>query len=141
VTLRRLLSHTAGLNVSGYPGLSPGSPLPSTEASLEGASGAGEVRIEDEPGLLDHGRPSAKRPMRDGTRRLWHDGSNRGWQARLEVFPDRDWALVILADGDNGRDVIADVTRLIVRWRPSSPCARGSRAHTLVLRNDQGVDR
>ena len=53
--------------------------------------------------------------LRDGTRRLWHDGSNRGWQAQLEVFPDRDWALVILTNGDNGRHVIADVTRLIVR--------------------------
>jgi hypothetical protein len=30
--------------------------------------------------------------LRDGTRRLWHDGSNRGWQAHLEVFPDRDGA-------------------------------------------------
>jgi hypothetical protein len=53
--------------------------------------------------------------LRDGTRRLWHDGSNRGWQAQREVFPDRDWALVILTNGDNGRHVIADVARLIVR--------------------------
>jgi CubicO group peptidase (beta-lactamase class C family) len=50
VTLRRLLSHTAGINVSGYQGLRPGSPLPSTEASLAGASGAGKVRIVDAPG-------------------------------------------------------------------------------------------
>jgi CubicO group peptidase (beta-lactamase class C family) len=53
--------------------------------------------------------------LRDGTPRLWHDGSNRGLQAQLDVFPDRDWALVILTNGDNGRYVIADVTRLIVR--------------------------
>ena len=56
------------------------------------------------------GRAPARR-----TRRLWHDRSNRGWQAHLEVFPDRDWALVMLTNGDNGRHVIADVTRLIVR--------------------------
>jgi CubicO group peptidase (beta-lactamase class C family) len=50
VTLRRLLSRTAGINVSGYPGLRPGLPLPSTQASLAGASEAGEVRLVDVPG-------------------------------------------------------------------------------------------
>lgn len=225
VTLRRLLSHTASINVSGYQGLRPGSPLPSTEASLAGASGADKVRIVAAPGRdwrysgggytlgqlvveraagepysrvverqvlrplgmartgfdcttsespprgAASGHDAAGKPMprfryaeqaaagvcstagdmgrlaaalmggpiatamaarspatngkyglglhlerlRDGTRRLWHDGSNRGWQARLEVFPDRAWALVILTNGDNGRHVIADVTRLIVR--------------------------
>ncbi len=53
--------------------------------------------------------------LRDGTRRLWHDGANRGWRARPEAFPDRDWALVVLTNGDNGDDVIEDVTRLLVR--------------------------
>jgi CubicO group peptidase (beta-lactamase class C family) len=225
VTLRRLLSHTAGINVSGYQGLRPGSPLPSTEASLAGASGAGTARIVDARGRewrysgggytlgqlaveratgepysrvverqvlrplgmartgfdcttsespprgAASGHDAAGKPMprlryaeqaaagvcstagdmgrfaaalmrgpiatamaapapatdgkyglglhierlRDGTKRLWHDGSNRGWQAQLEVFPDRDWALVMLTNGDNGRHVIADVARLIVR--------------------------
>ena len=225
VTLRRLLSHTAGINVGGYQGLPPGSPLPSTEASLPGASKAGEVRIVDEPGTGwrysgggytlaqlaaeratgepysrvverqvlrplgmtrtgfdcttseapprgtarghdtsgtplpdfrfaeqaaggvcstagDRGRFAAAlrggpiadalaapapatdgqyglglhvERLRGGTRRLWHDGSNRGWQARIEVFPDRDWGLVILTNGDNGRRVIDDVTRLVAR--------------------------
>ena len=224
VTLRRLLSHTAGINVSGYPGQRRGSPLPSTEASLAGAAGTVEVRIVDAPGSEwrysgggytlaqlaveratgepysrvverlvvrplgmartgfgctasedpppggasghdadgkrlpayrfaeqaaggvcstagDMGRFAAAlmrgpiatamaapapatdaeyglglhvERLRDGTRRLWHDGSNPGWQAQLEVFPDRDWALVILTNGDDGKHVIADVTRLIV---------------------------
>jgi CubicO group peptidase (beta-lactamase class C family) len=50
VTLRRLLSHTAGVNVPGYLGLAPGRPLPSTAASLAGVSGAGVVRVTREPG-------------------------------------------------------------------------------------------
>ena len=50
VTLRRLLSHTAGINVDGYGGLAPSVPLPSTQASLAGASGAGEVRVVAQPG-------------------------------------------------------------------------------------------
>lgn len=36
VTLRRILSHTAGLSLSGYPGYHPDEPLPSLEESLSG---------------------------------------------------------------------------------------------------------
>ena len=51
VTLRRLLSHTAGLSVPGYGGHDPGRPLPETSASLGGDSaGAGPVRLVAEPG-------------------------------------------------------------------------------------------
>ncbi|MEO0340361.1 MAG: serine hydrolase domain-containing protein [Bacteroidota bacterium] len=39
VTIRALLSHTAGLSVHGYPGFSPELPLPSIEASLAGENG------------------------------------------------------------------------------------------------------
>ncbi len=44
VTIRRLLTHSAGLSQHGYPGLSPTQPLPSLEVSLSG------VRIVREPG-------------------------------------------------------------------------------------------
>jgi CubicO group peptidase (beta-lactamase class C family) len=51
VTLRRLLSHTAGVSVHGYPGHDSARALPSTTASLAGDSaGAGAVRLEDDPG-------------------------------------------------------------------------------------------
>ena len=51
VTVRRLLSHTAGLSLGGYPGLDPGRRLPTLEASLSGATGgAGDVRLVQEPG-------------------------------------------------------------------------------------------
>ncbi|MEQ1894839.1 MAG: serine hydrolase domain-containing protein [Planctomycetota bacterium] len=51
VTLRRLLSHTAGLSLHGYPGFQPGVKLPSLEASLSGDTNeAGDVRLEVEPG-------------------------------------------------------------------------------------------
>lgn len=41
VTLRRILSHTAGLSVSGYGGFTPGTPPQSLLESLHGASDAG----------------------------------------------------------------------------------------------------
>ena len=51
VTVRRLLSHTAGLSLHGYPGLDPARPLPDLEASLSGdTGGAGDVRLVRPPG-------------------------------------------------------------------------------------------
>jgi CubicO group peptidase (beta-lactamase class C family) len=51
VTLRRLLSHTAGLSLHGYPGFAPGEPLPTLEESLSGnTNGAGDVRLLHAPG-------------------------------------------------------------------------------------------
>ncbi|HVI99024.1 MAG TPA: serine hydrolase domain-containing protein [Sphingomonas sp.] len=51
VTLRRLLSHTAGLSVSGYRGWGPDDLIPTLEQSLSGqANGAGAVVLEAIPG-------------------------------------------------------------------------------------------
>ena len=52
VTTRRLLSHTAGLSLHGYPGFDPDSgPLPSLESNLSGATnGAGDVHLAFRPG-------------------------------------------------------------------------------------------
>lgn len=51
VNVRRLLSHTAGLSLGGYPGWKPGTKLPSLEKSLSGrTNGAGKVRLVAEPG-------------------------------------------------------------------------------------------
>lgn len=51
VTIRRLLSHTAGLSLHGYPGWSPKDILPTVEESLNGKNnGPGRVEIIMEPG-------------------------------------------------------------------------------------------
>jgi CubicO group peptidase (beta-lactamase class C family) len=51
VTLRRILSHTAGLSLHGYPGFSQREKLPTLERSLSGeTNGGGAVRIANEPG-------------------------------------------------------------------------------------------
>lgn len=51
VTLRRVLSHTAGLSVSGYRGWGPDDQIPSLERSLSGDdNGAGAVSITSAPG-------------------------------------------------------------------------------------------
>ena len=51
VTLRRLLSHTAGLSLHGYPGWGPDDELPTVEESLSGkTNGAGPVELIMEPG-------------------------------------------------------------------------------------------
>ncbi|MEO1260367.1 MAG: serine hydrolase [Bacteroidota bacterium] len=51
VTVRRMLSHTAGLSLHGYPGWSPDDQLPTVEESLNGKNnGPGRVEIIMEPG-------------------------------------------------------------------------------------------
>ncbi|MBT8401121.1 MAG: class A beta-lactamase-related serine hydrolase [Rhodothermia bacterium] len=51
VTVRRLLSHTAGLSLHGYPGFGPDDELPTIEASLSGdTNGSDDVRLIMEPG-------------------------------------------------------------------------------------------
>lgn len=51
VTVRRLLSHTAGLSLHGYPGWGPDDELPVLEESLSGiTNGSGDVRLIREPG-------------------------------------------------------------------------------------------
>ena len=51
VTIRRLLSHTAGLSLHGYPGWSPKDKLPTIEESLDGKNnGPGRVEMIMEPG-------------------------------------------------------------------------------------------
>ena len=51
VTLRRLLSHTAGFSLGGYGGFPEGQKLPSLEESLSGNNnGAGDLELFQEPG-------------------------------------------------------------------------------------------
>jgi CubicO group peptidase (beta-lactamase class C family) len=51
VTLRRLLSHTAGLSVSGYRGWGPDDLIPTLEQSLSGQNnGAGALELKAAPG-------------------------------------------------------------------------------------------
>ena len=56
VTLRRLLSHSAGLNVEGFPGYPSNAPQPNLRQILEGQSPANTppVRLQFEPGLQYH---------------------------------------------------------------------------------------
>ncbi|WP_223650093.1 class A beta-lactamase-related serine hydrolase [Hymenobacter psoromatis] len=52
VTLRRLLSHTAGVGVDGFPGYAATAPIPTLRQILEGEAPAntGPVRVEQVPG-------------------------------------------------------------------------------------------
>src|SRR5580692_9366035 len=52
VTVRRVLSHTAGISNHDYHGWDPASPLPPIVDSLSGKTGTGEVRVVAQPGTV-----------------------------------------------------------------------------------------
>jgi CubicO group peptidase (beta-lactamase class C family) len=54
VTVRRLLSHTAGISAHDYHGGDPDQPLPPLPDSLSGKTGSGEVRVVAVPGSAFH---------------------------------------------------------------------------------------
>lgn len=51
----------------------------------------------------------------DGTRMVWHDGANRGWQSHIAGFPERGWGIAVVTNGDAGGRVIDAVLQLLVR--------------------------
>ncbi|MEM9666326.1 MAG: serine hydrolase domain-containing protein [Bacteroidota bacterium] len=50
VTIRRLVNHTAGTTVWGFPGYAPGEPVPSTADVLDGSGNTDPVRVYKTPG-------------------------------------------------------------------------------------------
>ena len=141
VTMRRLLSHTAGLSLHGYPGFHPDDPLPSVEESLSGATnGAGAVYVAHEPGskwqysgggyTLAHliveevtGQPFAPADdyglgfdieERGGLVFVGHGGTNEGWMARLKVVPESGDGIVVMTNGSNAGPILEAV---VCEWQ------------------------
>ena len=52
VTLRGLLSHTAGLSVHGFPGYGPDETVPGTTGVLDGQGNTDPIRVEVQPGTI-----------------------------------------------------------------------------------------
>jgi CubicO group peptidase (beta-lactamase class C family) len=52
VTLRHLLTHTAGLTVHGFPGYGPDKEVPSTVGVLDGEGNTDPVRVDTQPGTI-----------------------------------------------------------------------------------------
>jgi CubicO group peptidase (beta-lactamase class C family) len=52
VTLRRLVTHTAGLTVHGFPGYAKGDDVPGTVGVLDGEGNTDPIRVDTEPGTL-----------------------------------------------------------------------------------------
>ena len=61
VTLRRLLSHSAGLTVHGFPGYGVTERMPSVVEVLDGAGNTAPVRVNVEPGVSGVTRAAATR--------------------------------------------------------------------------------
>jgi CubicO group peptidase (beta-lactamase class C family) len=53
VTLRRILTHTAGLTVHGFPGYTRGTTMPSTIGVLDGLGNTAPIRVDTTPGAIN----------------------------------------------------------------------------------------
>jgi CubicO group peptidase (beta-lactamase class C family) len=79
VTLERILNHSAGLTVHGFPGYAPGEPLPTLKQMLDGESpcNSGAVSIGWKPGTewrySNGGYLVAQQVIEDATGRLFSD--------------------------------------------------------------------
>ena len=52
--------------------------------------------------------------LADDVRMLSHDGTNRGWRARIAAFPDRAWGIAVLTNGENGDAVVDAVMEQLI---------------------------
>ena len=62
----------------------------------------------------DYGLGFGLRTLAEGVRMVSHDGTNRGWRARIAAFPDRGWGIVVLTNGENGEAVVDAVMQQLV---------------------------
>jgi CubicO group peptidase (beta-lactamase class C family) len=114
VTLRHLLSHTAGIDTPGYRGLPEDRPLPSTAQSLSGAATGAPVRQSATPGKYAYsggGFTIAQQVVEDVTGEAFADVVRRevltplgmvssGYDCTRAAAPGPKDAVGHLADGD-----------------------------------------
>jgi CubicO group peptidase (beta-lactamase class C family) len=143
VTLRGLLSMTAGIGVPGYRGYAPGAPLPNLTQILDGIPPANSppVRVEAVPGqryaysgggceivqaiIQDATHQSFDAAMQRlvlrpvGMADLMKRGQNIGYQSYMLVFPNTGQGIVVMTNSDNGTTLAAALVRRaaqVYRW-------------------------
>jgi CubicO group peptidase (beta-lactamase class C family) len=143
VTLRGLLSMTAGIGVPGYRGYAPGAPLPNLTQILDGIPPANSppVRVEAVPGqryaYSGGGYEIVQAIIQDATHQsfdaamqrlvlrpvgmadLMKRGQNIGYQSYMLVFPNTGQGIVVMTNSDNGTTLAAALVRRaaqVYRW-------------------------
>jgi hypothetical protein len=125
ITVRRLLSHTAGLSVHGYAGQTLDRPLPPIEASLSGEAGGSFRWCRTAAAACPHDAEGGRIPefcfaeqaaaglVTTAAELAYHEGANRGWRAGLALLPDRRAGIVVLANSDAGS---APINAMVQQW-------------------------
>src|SRR5947208_3453067 len=121
VTLRALLSHTAGTTVSGFPGYASGVELPSLRQILEGEPPANTpaVRVDSPVGERfppPNGGPVGLGPaieVEGRSIRFAHSGGNRGFSGRFVGDADRGQGAVVLTNADRAMVFVGEALNAV----------------------------
>jgi CubicO group peptidase (beta-lactamase class C family) len=149
VTLRGLLSMTAGIGVPGYRGYAPGAPLPNLTQILDGIPPANSppVRVEAVPGqryaYSGGGYEIVQAIIQDATHQsfdaamqrlvlrpvgmadLMKRGQNIGYQSYMLVFPNTGQGIVVMTNSDSGTILATALVRRaaqVYRWPMLDDC-------------------
>lgn len=68
------------------------------------------------PVKKDYGFGFIINELPDGSRLIYHGGTNRGWRSQFAILPERGDGLVVLTNSDNGESLHADLLCLWTRW-------------------------
>ena len=64
----------------------------------------------------DYGLGYIIKELPDGTRLVYHGGTNRGWRSQFAFLPERGEGLVVLTNSENGENLHRDLVSLWTKW-------------------------
>ena len=64
----------------------------------------------------DYGLGYIIKELPDGTRLVYHGGTNRGWRSQFAFLPERGDGLVVLTNSENGENLHRDLVSLWTKW-------------------------
>jgi len=68
------------------------------------------------PVKSDYGFAYIIKILPDGTRLVYHGGSNRGWRSQFAFLPEKGDGIVVLTNSESGENLHRDLMSLLTKW-------------------------